>query len=222
MKHIEIEFKWDANSPRAFSKARTVLNKYVASEKSRILHIKDYYLDDASSRLSSSKIALRIRNTDGCWEATQKSRTEIKRGKACRREYTLPLPGVKTLSQALGLLAQQKVWNGINVTNLSVIFYILNTRTSYLFCYQKSTLEIALDNVVICTDKHRFKMKEIEAELKKGLVKDLNQFVREFSTQTHLSFAQLSKVKTAHMLLALEKHAHCVPENMHVSSKKNN
>ena len=109
MKHMEIEYKWDANTPRAFARAHHALTDLCGPLTPHMLHIRDTYLDDAKQSLAKQLIALRVRNTDGKWEATFKTRTQIKNGKAVRQEETLPLPNVKNFSQALRTLAQKKI-----------------------------------------------------------------------------------------------------------------
>ena len=205
MKHMEIECKWDANTPRAFYHATRALQNLCDAITPHTLHIKDAYLDDAKRSLSKQRIALRVRNTNGSWEATFKTRTQIKNGKAIRREENLPLPDVKTRVQALRALAQKKNWKGISTKNLRVQFTLANTRRVYTFSYQNSQMEMALDRVIIHVAGRRVFMQEIELELKQGKAKALDQFAHFFTQQTKLKRAQISKVKTAESLRKLWK-----------------
>ena len=205
MKHLEIECKWDANSPRAFQRARKALTNLCGPITPRLLHIRDTYLDDAKESLVKKFIALRVRNTDGKWEATFKTRTQIKNGKAVRREETLPLPNVKNFKQALRALTQKKSWKGINTTALASRFTLNNKRDVYEFTYQGARLEMALDKVTIYVLGRRVHMQEIELELKRGKSEALDQFAQHFFEQTKLAHAKISKVKTAEMLYKLWK-----------------
>ena len=205
MKHMEIECKWDANAPRAFALAKKAIANLCGPVIPKIVHIKDVYLDDAKRSLAKQLIALRVRNCDGSFEATFKTRTQIKNGKAVRREETLPLPGVKNFSQALRVLAQKKIWKQIKTIGLFPQFVLTNKRTIYLFTYQKSTLEMALDKVTIMVAGRHVHMQEIELELKQGNAKTLDQFAQHFYAQTKLARATFSKVKTAEMLRKLWK-----------------
>ena len=168
MKHLEIECKWEANSPRAFSRAKAFLMQLGGKVTSKKLTIKDTYLDDNLGHLAAQKIALRVRNTDGKWEAAFKTRTEIKNGKAVRREENLPLPQAKNVAQALSLLAQKKRWCGVDVRQLNPTFTLANKRTIYEFDYDGATLEMAQDHVTVYVLGRQIKFKEIEVELKKG------------------------------------------------------
>lgn len=205
MKHLEIECKWDANTPRAFSRTQRFLRELGPKITPTYLKIKDTYLDHANGDLAAQKIALRVRNTGGKWEATFKTRTEIKNGKAVRREETLPLPRVHNLAQALQFLICQKNWKGIHTTGLIVQFALANKRTVYTFNYDGATLEMALDDVTLYILGRQVKFKEIETELKRGPAKTLEQFATVFTAQTKLKQAQISKVKTAETFLKFWK-----------------
>lgn len=205
MKHLEIECKWDANTPRAFSWAQNFLRELNPKITSKHLKIKDTYLDHTTGDLAAQKIALRVRNTSGKWEATFKTRSEIKNGKATRREENLPLPRVKNLTQALRALIAQKKWCGIHTTGLEIKFALANKRTVYGFNYDGATLEMALDDVTLYILGRQVKFKEIEIELKRGKNETLDKFCRAFSQQTKLKRAQISKVKTAETFLKFWK-----------------
>lgn len=205
MKHMEIECKWDANSPRAFLRAKKVLANLCGPLTPRLLHIQDVYLDDVKRSLAKQGIALRVRNCEGKFETTFKTRTQIKKGKAIRQEETIPLPGIKNISQALHKLEQKKNWKQIKTTGLSVQFVLNNKRTVYVFSYKKSMLEMVLDKVIISVAGRRVTMQEIELELKQGSSKTLDQFAQQFTQQTKFLQATFSKVRTAEMLLKLWK-----------------
>ena len=201
MRNLEIECKLDANTPRAFWRARQFLKKLNPQLAPENLCIQDNYLDDSARNLAARKIALRVRNTDGRWETTFKTRTEIKNGKAVRREETLPLPQVRNLAQALETLNQKKKWKSIKLTGLTVQFSILNKRTVFSMDYEGASLEIALDDFKICAQRKQLKKKEIEIELKQGNAQQLDRFVKIFKQQTLLQTAKISKVKTAEKFL---------------------
>ncbi len=205
MKHLEIECKWDGNTLRAFSRAKNFLKQIGANVVFQKLRIKDTYLDYTNGDLAAQKIALRVRNTDGKWEATFKTRSEIKNGKAVRREENLPLPHAKNLTQALTLLAQKKKWCGVNVEHLKPKFALANKRTIYVFDYDGATLEMALDDVTMYVLGRHVKLKEIEVELKRGNVEKLEKFATAFTRETKLKQATISKVKTAETLLKFWK-----------------
>lgn len=200
-----MEYKWDANTPQAFVRAKRALHNLVKVKKTGVLHISDVYVDHADLQFAKQCVAFRVRNTEGKWEATFKTRTEVKNGKAVRREETLSLANVRTLQQALEQLSARKTWKGLDVKNLVTQFALKNKRTAYKFYVEKTRMEMALDEVTILVCGRQLKMKEIELELKQGRMENFEKFARLFAAQTGLLPMQMSKVKTAEVLLNLWK-----------------
>ncbi len=205
MKHMEIEYKWQANTPRAFSRAKKALAKLGGTAVENKLHIQDTYVDDDKRRLSRQRIAMRVRCTDGKWEATYKTRTQLKNGKAVRTEHTIPLTQCTTPAQAILQLQRKKKWQGLDVSNLHVQFSITNLRTIFQFHFNNAELELALDNVRLHVCGRQVLFKEIELELKNGSNASLDQFAHAFEQHTKLKRADFSKVKMAETLLKLLK-----------------
>ena len=205
MPNIETEFKWESNSPRAFARVLSAVRQVPSVRLSapRVLHICDTYLDTPEHFFEQNKIAFRVRNTDGVWEATYKTRTEVKNGRAVRREESLPLPGIKNLAQALSFLADKKKWDKLPLTGLKMLFALRNKRTSYDILFNGVEAELSLDNFMICVCGRRVLMKEAELELKKGLPDTLDELARQITQASGLAYARVSKVKTATALLAL-------------------
>lgn len=205
MPNIETEFKWDSNSPRAFARVLSAVRQVPSVRLSapRVLHICDTYLDTPEHFFEQNKIAFRVRNTDGGWEATYKTRTEVKNGRAVRREESLPLPGIKNLAQALAFLADKKEWEHLPLTGLKMLFALRNKRTSYDILFNGVEAELSLDNFMICVCGRRVLMKEAELELKKGQPDTLDELARQITQASGLAYARVSKVKTATALLAL-------------------
>ncbi len=204
MQNMETEFKWDANVPRAFFKmlgALTAAGISVTCPKK--LAIRDVYLDHADSSFETQKLAFRVRNTDGVFEATFKTRTEIINGKAVRQEETIPLPGVKNLSDALAFLNRKKIWNGVNVARLSTRFEIRNRRQVRTVFFDGAEMELAFDSCDILVAGRTLKMKEIELELKHGTVEKMDALCALLSRKSGLKNMRFSKVKTACALAAL-------------------
>ena len=205
MPNIETEFKWDSNSPRAFARVLSAVRQVPSVRLSapRVLHICDTYLDTPEHFFEQNKIAFRVRNTDGVWEATYKTRTEVKNGRAVRREESLPLPGIKNLAQALSFLADKKKWDKLPLTGLKMLFALRNKRTSYDILFNGVEAELSLDNFMICVCGRRVLMKEAELELKKGQPDTFDGLARQITQASGLAYARVSKVKTATALLAL-------------------
>ena len=198
MKNLEREFKWDASTPQAFARfvcaLQDVAGKYSAPQQ---LQNTDYYLEDAARQLVRQKVALRIRHSAGHWEATLKTRTVLKEGLACRQEWTLPLPGVQQVRQAIKALAARGEWKGVCLGGLRIRFIIRNKRTIYTVSYVGCQAEAALDNYLTLAQGHQWRRKEIELELKKGKASDFEKLVQKITEKSNLKAAKISKVAGA-------------------------
>lgn len=203
MKNLETEFKWDANLPRAFARMRSAVRRAAQTSAPKNLHITDVYLDHTNGAFEKQKIAFRVRNTDGNFEATFKTRTETVNGKAVRREETLPLPGVTNLADALNFLERKKTWKGLNTAGLKMQFEIRNRRQTLAVFFENAEMELAFDSCAILVCGRRVLMKEIELELKRGTAKKLDELAQLLSQKSGLMAAGVSKVQTACALAAL-------------------
>lgn len=205
MKHLETEFKWDANTPRAFARMRAAWRrvKGVRFSQAVCLSIWDVYMDAPDGNFAREQIAFRVRCTGGKWEATFKTRSEVKNGKAVRREETLPMPGVTTLEGALRFLNAKKSWKGLRVQGLKPLFEIRNRRQCVNVFYDGAAAEMAFDAFEIRVCGRCVQMKEIELEHKQGCEKNTERLAQELTYASGLSYAAFSKVKTATALLKL-------------------
>ncbi len=199
---IEIEFKWEANSPRAFVNFQKAL-KQTGAQISRSQHwqITDVYVDTPARDFEKEQIAFRVRHINHTWEATFKTRTELVNGKAVRREETCALPGVKNLPQALAFLQRKKNWKGLNISALVPLFTLKNRRKTQLVTCPRMQAEVAFDTCEILVCGRRVHFKEIEMELKKGPQTAFEKFGKNL--QIDLPKARVSKVKTALTLFNL-------------------
>lgn len=200
-----MEFKWDGNSPRAFYKMRRALQSCADVDSPEKVNITDTYLDDEKNSLSAQKIALRVRCENKKWEVTFKTKTEIKNGLAVRKEETLKLKNVNNLREALSFLHRKKIWEGIDTSSVFPRFTIKNKRTVFDVKFQKSIAQAACDDFEIFVCGRVVKMKEIELELKKGTLNDLQILAQLITQKSDLKIVKNSKVKTAETLLKLWK-----------------
>lgn len=198
-----MEYKWDANVKQSFTRAKQALRKLTNQYIQRVLRITDTYLDHATADFAKEHVAFRVRCVQNKWEATFKTCTAIKKGKAVRREETLSLPSVKNLQQALEVLTRKQKWKGLPVAHLQIQFTLVNKRIIYELKFENTCLELALDNVTMNVCGRQLKMKEIELELKQGSIQIFEKFANAFAKQTQLKPVQISKVKTAETLYKL-------------------
>ncbi len=206
MNHIETEFKWDANIPRAFFRMRTAVGHLTAPQNLanvKSIDICDVYLDHGDLRFEKQQIAFRIRRYGTQWEATFKTRTEIQNGKAVRQEKTLPLLKISNLHEALCFLEKKKNWQGLSLQGLQPLFSIYNHRRIQDISYENSFAEIAYDSCRISVAGRSVLMKEIELEYKHGRMPIFEKLAYELTRRSGLQLAEISKVKTAYALLRL-------------------
>lgn len=204
MKNLEIEFKWNAQEPRAFLRMLNAIKKEISSQyisPKKQLYIADVYVDHADHQFEKQKLAFRVRHVGKIWEATFKTRTKLVNGKAVRREETQQLIGVRNLKQALSNLDAQKRWKQLSVKGLNPLFTILNKRCVRTIKHPFFQAELAFDDCVICVGEKRALLKEIELELKCGNARAFDQFVKKISIGSGLKRAASSKVKIAVGLL---------------------
>lgn len=202
MSEIEREFKWAVEKEEDFDTFVSVLKSVLeAPATEKMLYIHDAYLERPDGALSAEKVALRIRETDGKFEATLKTRTRLINGLACRKELTLPLPLAENFEQALQALKDRQVWAGVALADLQVKFEIKNCRKLYEFSYKAARCEAALDRYVIEAEGDALACREIELELKEGAEKDFEELVLLLSQKSGLLPAQISKVATAEKML---------------------
>ena len=202
MSEIEREFKWAVEKEEDFDTFASVLKSVLeAPATEKMLYIHDAYLEKPDGALSAEKVALRIRETDGKFEATLKTRTRLINGLACRKELTLPLPLAENFEQALQLLKQRQEWEGVALADLQVKFEIKNCRKLYEFSYKAARCEAALDRYVIEAEGKTLACREIELEFKEGVEKDFEELVLLLSQKSGLLPARISKVATAEKML---------------------
>lgn len=203
MANTETEYKWTVKNPVEFDRFLSVLRALCSIEKTQILRITDRYLDTAEGRLSSQKVALRIRCCNGKYEATYKTRTQLVDGVARREEYIQKLKGEKNFITVLKQLQKSSIWPHLILPNLQVRFTLSNYRRTYLVRFGGAVCEVALDSYIVYAAAKRQHRREIELELKSGPESMLNALAEELEKQAGLVRAEISKVAGAERLLKL-------------------
>lgn len=205
MKTLEIEFKWEANSARAFKRMEeAILSANAQMGRAQEMQITDVYVDTPARDFEREQIAMRVRKIGSCyWEATFKTRTEIVNGQAVRREETCALPKAKNFHTALHLLQEKKMWKGLNVSCLCPLFTLHNKRRIYSITFRRIRAELAFDTCKLLVCGRRVFFKEIELELKQGSADTLGELASLLTQKTRLQPARVSKVKTAVALMRL-------------------
>lgn len=193
---IEQEYKWQAKTPADFIKFKHALTDTDFRKSLSKVLIMDSYFDDAQGTLAAQKAVLRLRSTDGEYEAVYKTASEIKNGFVKRREETFPIfakSHTRALSQFKGVA--HKNWPALGP--VKQLFIIKNKRQILLLESPVLTVEVCFDDCNILVGAKNIKMFEIEMELKKGDAAMLAELAQKLTKASGLNYAQVSKVATA-------------------------
>jgi inorganic triphosphatase YgiF len=122
------------------------------------------YFDTTGCELSRAGFALRVREEDGCWEQTVKSRAAG--GELGRGEWTSPAPGPRPDMAAARRTPAREVLRPD--TGLAALFTVAVDRRTVEIRTPDSLVEVALDSGTIHARGHCAPVDELELELKEG------------------------------------------------------
>ncbi|MBI4676663.1 MAG: CYTH domain-containing protein [Elusimicrobia bacterium] len=210
---VELEAKWSLRSESGFAAFRAeAVSLGARPGRSRLILIKDTYLDTREDFFGRRRVSCRLRNAGGSWELTLKSRTRLKKGVASRKERTCPLGRPKGLAAAMRRVRTRL--QGIpGRESLRPVFTILNRRSVLpLRLPGGPAAECSFDRIVIRRGKRSLRMLEIELEFLKGRRERFGSFVRALRGGPHFFPAARSKVATALAAFSLERPASGDPD----------
>lgn len=192
----EQEFKWQAKNPADFAKFKHALHNYDFKIDISPRLIVDSYFDDEQGTMSAQKAVLRLRSTDGVYEATFKTASKIQNGFVNRKEENTPIfakSHTRALSQFKAILHKKYPQVGRPVQ----LFMIKNKRKVLNLESRSFTAEVCFDDCNILAGEKNIKMYEIEMEFKNGNPDEFKAFAAQITKQAGLKFAEISKVATA-------------------------
>lgn len=150
------------------------------------------YYDTPEALLNKSKVALRIREKDGCYIQTFKTKGKSVAGVHQRGEWEWYLASNKldeTLLSAVG-------WpENVDVKNLAPYFSTNFKRTSGVINYKDSKIELAVDVGYIEAGGVRSPLSEIELEIIEGCVDSLFDVASEIAKILPVMLADVSKAE---------------------------
>jgi inorganic triphosphatase YgiF len=199
---IELEAKWSSRSESGFSAFRAEAVRLGSRVgRSRVVLIKDSYLDTEDGFFGKRRVSCRLRRADGRWDLTLKSRTALKNGVAFRRERTFLLGrGPGALARARALLSRVP-----GRETLAEAFVILNRRTVLPMTLPGGArAECSFDRVTLQRGRKAVRMLEVELEFLKGSKACFSAFVRAVKGREAFSPSKRSKVATALKAFGLE------------------
>ena len=169
----EIEYKWQAHSIRDYQLFLELTCDLGAKlSKPKKIKINDLYLDTPEKFFKSSHLECRIRVTNGDSELTLKSFADPKQKIFIRHEKTIQLPHFSSKKEAL------KYCRNNFFRNIEPLFEIVNHRQTHSLILPCGTCaEATFDQVLMLCGKRKFRMDEIELELKSGHLDKFTAFV---------------------------------------------
>ncbi|WP_051310904.1 inorganic triphosphatase [Zooshikella ganghwensis] len=163
----------------------------------------NHYYDTTDQQLHKQRVALRTRLTgDGHWLQTLKTRGNSVDGLSVRGEWEWPLRSSELDFTCLTTNVWPEPLQRIKPADLNVVLSTNFERESWLVTLASgAVIEIALDIGSIVAGDAQQPIREVELELKQGLVDDLKELADELMKFIHLVPCDLSKAERGYLLL---------------------
>mgnify|MGYP000173190032 CR=1 FL=1 len=164
----------------------------------QLYELKNTYFDTNERILNANKMALRIRDKQGKYIQTLKTKGRSVQGLSERGEWEWLLP--KFELDGVALQACEAWPDDIDIKTLSAAFETNFTRRQLEFTWQASRIELALDQGVILSQGKLEKINEIELELKTGNENGLHSLGAELQKFLLLAPSDISKAERGYRL----------------------
>jgi len=160
--------------------------------------LNNVYFDTCGLRLNAEKIALRIRDKQGGYIQTLKTKGSSINGLSQRGEWEWSL-GSSALD--ISLLQACDAWpKDIDLDTLKGVFETDFVRHQIEFEWGLSRIELALDLGEIKAGNSSDKIEEIELELKSGVANDLHSLHAQLGKNLKLAPSDISKAERGYRL----------------------
>jgi inorganic triphosphatase YgiF len=195
----ELELKLAFTKPMGVERVCDCLQAHFGLAELRYQRMRNRYFDTPDQALNRARIALRIRDCDGQYIQTLKTKGVTLNGVHRRGEWEWPL-GRPELDPAL--LNTVQTWpREIDVELLGPVFETNFERRSALIAFQGSTLELAFDHGEVQAGGRSAPICELELELLQGNAEVLSELGRELCALLPLAPSDVSKAEAAIGLL---------------------
>ncbi|WP_281645687.1 CYTH domain-containing protein [Parendozoicomonas sp. Alg238-R29] len=163
------------------------------------LHLKNTYFDTPDERLNQHRVALRIREKNGVYIQTLKTKGVSVNGISRRGEWEWQLEGNELDGERLA-----KVWpealQGIDIASLEPVFTTDFERKVIDFQWQSALIELALDCGEVKARGKSQPISELELELKGGDESALQSLADELGKLVKLKPENISKAERGYRL----------------------
>ncbi len=196
--HKEIELKLITHQAGLELFANRVVPE-LAVQKQETLTLINAYFDTPDALLSARKMALRIRDQNGCLIQTLKTRGTSIAGLHQRNEWEWP---IATRQLDAGLLAQTPWPADIEVSQVAPVFETNFLRTACLVEFAGASIEVACDSGAVVAGEARQPLHEIELELLAGPAAALFSLGRHIARAVPVFPGVVSKAEQGYRLAA--------------------
>ncbi len=166
--------------------------------------LKNRYFDTPHSALANARAALRIREQDGQFEQTLKTRGSSQAGLQQRGEWNWSLNADQL---DISLLQQDEVaahWPaGVQASELAEIFATDFNRQRWLWQKDNAQVEIVIDTGSVRAGSKTLPLCELELELQQGDAAVLWQLLQQLGAQVPLWLSDISKAERGYRLAGL-------------------
>ena len=193
----EIELKMVA-LPLVNGESLSGLFKALGAKEVKETWLVNTYFDTDDLQLNKARIALRIRQKDGCFIQTLKTKGETIGGLSQRGEWEWDVSGD---SLDTTLLHEGGWPSEISVDNLVSVFETNFKRTSAIIECRGTKIECAVDDGYVSVGDHRSPLVEIELEIIEGDVDVLFEVASTIANIRPVILADVSKAEKGYRLI---------------------
>lgn len=198
-KETELKLRCDTKNIPALSQ---LLDSIAKAQGSRQLN--NAYFDTENTDLAKAKAALRIRENQGQYEQTLKTRGQSVAGMQQRGEWNWPISSntleMEWLQQED---VQQQLPSNLQLAELHNIFSTDFERQTWLYEHEKTIIEVAIDHGKVIAGQYSQPLCECELELVSGNEQLLWQLAKTLGEKVPLWLSDISKAERGYQLAQL-------------------
>ncbi len=165
------------------------------------LHLTNTYFDDASRSLNRERVALRIREINGQYIQTLKTKGQSVNGLSRRGEWEWILESPELDGNRLASVWPEAL-QGTDVSALEPVFRTDFERRVIDLEWEGAKIELALDHGYVIAGPKQAVISELELELKQGDEQALHSLAKELRLRVKLEPGDISKAERGYRLIS--------------------
>ncbi len=179
--------------------SRILIAPCLAGYPRSTLHLVNTYFDTPERVLNSARVALRIREKNGRYIQTLKTKGESVCGLSHRGEWEWNLPSPALDIERLSVVLPE-VLSGVDLTTLQPVFRTDFKRQVIDIVWQGAEIELALDLGEVIAGERTLPISELELELKSGDESSLYSLADALRQDVKLTSGDISKAEQGYRL----------------------